>query len=298
MSEELVNKLKSLQPEHPFFIGVDSDGCVFDTMEIKQKECFIPCIIKHFDLQGVSKYLRESAEFVNLYSSWRGANRFPAIVKTFDFLRERPEVKKRGVTVPSLNSLRKWIEEETKLGNPALQAKVESDGDPELKRVLEWSLAVNEAIKEMVKGIGPFPYVRESLERAGERADLIVVSQTPSEALKREWEEHRLDVYVKVIAGQEYGTKTEHLRYAASEKYDVGKVLMIGDALGDLRAAEANNVLFYPVNPGREEESWRRFFEEALDRFLEGGYAGPYEKDLVDEFKGLLPSVPPWCQAP
>jgi hypothetical protein len=30
--------LRQLPPEHPFFIGVDSDGCVFDTMGIKQKE--------------------------------------------------------------------------------------------------------------------------------------------------------------------------------------------------------------------------------------------------------------------
>ena len=28
------------------FIGVDSDGCVFDTMEVKHKECFIPNIIQ------------------------------------------------------------------------------------------------------------------------------------------------------------------------------------------------------------------------------------------------------------
>jgi phosphoglycolate phosphatase-like HAD superfamily hydrolase len=294
MSEKLVNELRTLRPKHPYFIGVDSDGCVFDTMEIKQKECFIPCIIKHFNLHGVSTYLRESAEFVNLYSSWRGANRFPAIIKTFDFLRERPEVKKRAVAVPSLNSLRKWIEEETKLGNPALQAKVEAEEDPELRQVLEWSLAVNTAIKEMVKGIGPFPYVREGLEKAARRADLIVVSQTPSEALEREWKEHDLDGYVRVIAGQEYGTKAEHLQYAASGKYPADKVLMIGDALGDLQAAETNNVLFYPVNPGREEESWQRFYEEALDKFLEGSYQGTYEKGLIEEFKGLLPSVPPW----
>ena len=25
-----------------YFIGIDSDGCVFDTMEIEHKECFCP----------------------------------------------------------------------------------------------------------------------------------------------------------------------------------------------------------------------------------------------------------------
>ena len=32
--------LIELQPRYEFFIGIDSDGCAFDTMEIKHKECF------------------------------------------------------------------------------------------------------------------------------------------------------------------------------------------------------------------------------------------------------------------
>ena len=34
--------LADLQPQQPFFVGIDSDGCAFDTMEIKHKECFCP----------------------------------------------------------------------------------------------------------------------------------------------------------------------------------------------------------------------------------------------------------------
>ena len=43
---------------------------------------------------------------------------------------------------------------------------------------------------------------------------------------------------------------------------------MIGDAPGDYQAAEANRPLFFPINPGAEEASWRRLFEEGIDRFL------------------------------
>ena len=43
-------ELKNLRPEHEFFIGIDSDGCVFDSMEVKQKEFFIPIALKYFDL--------------------------------------------------------------------------------------------------------------------------------------------------------------------------------------------------------------------------------------------------------
>src|SRR5512137_1131474 len=122
--------LKSFRQTQDFFIGIDSDGCAFDTMEIKHKECFIPNIIKYWDLQAVSKYAREAGEFVNLYSKWRGINRFPALLMVFDLLEARPVVINRGVTIPKATSLRKWAETETKLANPALQKAVDETGDP------------------------------------------------------------------------------------------------------------------------------------------------------------------------
>ena len=69
---------------------------------------------------------------------------------------------------------------------------------------------------------------------------------------------------------------------------------MIGDAPGDLKAARGNDALFFPVNPGNEEASWQRFFDEALDRFFAGTYAGDYEKELIAEFDTYLPESPSW----
>ena len=68
MTKDPQAELKNFKPEHEFMVGIDSDGCAFDTMEIKHKECFIPNIIKYWNLQPVSKYARSAAEFVNLYS--------------------------------------------------------------------------------------------------------------------------------------------------------------------------------------------------------------------------------------
>ena len=82
-----------ITPKHKFFVGIDSDGCAFDTMELKHKECFIPAIILQYNLQGISKYAREAAEFVNLYSRSRGINRFPALIETLEWLQKRPEVQ-------------------------------------------------------------------------------------------------------------------------------------------------------------------------------------------------------------
>ena len=279
------------------FIGVDSDGCVFDTMEVKHKECFIPNIVRYYGLASLCRATREVAEFLNLYSRWRGVNRFPGLALTLDFLAGRPEVTRRGIQLPALDGLRGWLARETRLGNPRLQVEVERTGDPDLARALGWSEAVNRSIGEIVRDVPPFPLVRESLAAMSGRADVMVVSATPSEALEREWAEHGLRESVSVVAGQEAGSKKEILAHALARGYDKDRVLMVGDAPGDLLAAEANGVLFFPIDPGFEEESWQRFVEEGLPRFYDGTFAGPYMADRVERFLSLLPEVPPWKRA-
>jgi phosphoglycolate phosphatase-like HAD superfamily hydrolase len=216
-------------------------------MELKHKECFIPNIIKLYGLQSVSKYAREVAEFVNLYSEWRGVNRFPGLVLTHEMLAQRPEVDARGVKLASMKALQAFVDSGKPLGNPALEEAVAETKDPDLELALRWSLAVNASIKDMVHGVKPFPFVRECLEKFGEFADQMCVSATPVEALSAEWEEHDISRYVAVIAGQEVGSKKDTLKAAADAGYAKEKFLMIGDAPGDMKAARANGALFYPI---------------------------------------------------
>jgi phosphoglycolate phosphatase-like HAD superfamily hydrolase len=283
----------SITPRHDFLVGIDSDGCVFDSMELKHKECFVPHFINCYELQGVSKFAREAAEFVNLYSKSRGVNRFPGLIEQLDWLRRRPEVRARGVHVPKPAGLIQWMAKETKLGNPALEKAVAATGDPDLKLALRWSLAVNKSIAEMVRGVPPFPNVRACLDRFSEHADMVVCSQTPNAALEAEWNEHGIAPYVQAICGQEVGSKKETLA-AGKGKYAPENILMIGDAPGDYNAAVANNALFFPINPGQEEASWTRLLEEGIERFLTGTFAGVYQKRLLEEFDSYLPDRPPW----
>ena len=281
-----------ITPKHKFLVGIDSDGCAFDTMELKHKECFIPQIINHYNLQAISKYAREAAEFVNLYSKSRGINRFPALIEALEWLQKRPEVAARGIKIEIPESLRHWVKTETKLGNPALEVKVKESGDKALTECLTWSKAVNAWIDDMVRHVPPFPYVRESLEKLHANADLIVCSATPNAALKKEWSEHGIDKYITEICGQEVGTKKEILVNA--KKYAADHTLMIGDAPGDFAAAKANNCLFYPINPGAEEASWERFYKESIAKFFDGTFAGEYQKQLIAEFDSYLPEKPSW----
>lgn len=290
-----VEQLKTLPKENDFFIGFDSDGCVFDTMELKHKECFCPAVIKHLCCQPVSKAAREVWDFVNLYSKTRGCNRFLAVQHFRDLLKERADVKARGFQPLELSGLDEWIERETKLGNPALEAEVVENGNEDLHIMLDWSKEVNARVEDMVSGMTPFPSVMDILKCGQGKADMIVVSQTPLEALEREWEENNMTLYVGLIAGQEHGTKIEHIHFATQGKgYGKDRVLMVGDAPGDYQAAAANDALYYPIIPGQEEISWLRLRDEAIGKFFAGTFAGDYQQKLLAEFDASLPAEPHW----
>jgi len=294
--------LKDFKPKREFFVGIDSDGCAFDTMGIKQRECFCPWMIGCFGLQPVAQAARECKDFADLFSKTRGSNRHKTLKLILaDLLPSHPMVKTRNFKVPQFPHYYAWVDNpKSVLSNEGLKKAIAESTIPEAKRELElalaWSERVNWAIGEIVKEMPPFPYVRESLAKIRPLADVIVVSATPGEALIREWEEHDIAKYADIIAGQEMGTKAQHLEYAAKGKYEKGHILMIGDAIGDMKAARANDALFYPVNPGSEVESWKRFHNEAFDRFIKGKYAGSYEQKLIAEFDRCLPEKPPWQQ--
>ena len=176
-----------LTPQHDFLVAIDSDGCAFDTMELKHKECFAPHLINSYNLQAISKYARETWEFFNLYSKGRGTNRFPAVVKTMEWLLRRPEVRARGAKISIPQGLARWVKQETRLGNPALKEAVKNTGDPDLKHALAWSLEVNEQIERFVRGVPPFPFVRDCLKKLAPQADMLVCSAPAAPGPMCQW---------------------------------------------------------------------------------------------------------------
>lgn len=116
----------------------------------------------------------------------------------------------------------------------------------------------------------------------------MVISQTPEEAIRREWEECGIWKFVDAVGGQEQGSKAGQLSRTVEGRYPSGHVLLVGDAPGDAEAAGPAGALFYPIIPLREEESWRRFSEEALPRFFSLTFSGDYEEALRAEFDSSL----------
>lgn len=276
-----------------YLVCIDSDGCAFDTMEIKHKECFCPAYIQYFGLQAVSKYARDAWDFANLYSKWRGVHRLPVLLKSLEVLETRKEVLERNFVTPRLPQLRQYIAEGRSLNNGGLEAYLQEHPEAdEIRTTLQWSVNVNERIAEMVHHVPPFPCVRESLQKLSQVADIVVVSATQTAALEREWTEHDLLPLLKAVKGQESGNKKQIIASLIKD-YAPGRTLMIGDAPGDREAAHANGALFYPICPNEEAQSWAQF-GRCMEAFLNGTYAGELETAFIAKFEELLPSEPHW----
>ena len=271
-------------------VCIDSDGCAFNTMELKHKECFCPATVHAWGLQPISKYVRETWDYCNLYSKHRGKSRFHEILLVMDFLAQREEVKEYGFTLPDIQPLREWVTTSPLLNNEEL---AKHSHNPIMQQALNWSLEMNRRVEEMVEGVPPFPGLKESLLQLRGQADIAIVSATPREAVLREWGEHSLMPFVSIACAQEDGSKKDCIK-ALAKHYAPDNVLMMGDAPGDLDAAKSNNVLFFPIKPGDELHSWKHFSTIGVKRFLDGNYTYEYERQLIDEFDKSLPDTPPW----
>ncbi|MDD3334066.1 MAG: HAD hydrolase-like protein [Eubacteriales bacterium] len=278
--------------DRPYLICIDSDGCVFDNMELKHKECFCPAVINVWNLQNISRYAREVWDYVNLYSHLRGENRFLGIVDTLELLEQRPEVLARGYRKPDLSALKRFVADSPSLSASALQDFIVHAGETEdLRTALRWSEEVNENVRRIVRNVAPFPAARAALQALHAQAKIVIVSQAQAETLRHEWQE--LLAYVDELNGQEVGSKADCIRKAREAGFDAAHTLMIGDAPGDAVAAKQAGALFYPIIPGQEDESWEQL-PQIASKFFANKYDGTLADSLKTHFDSKLRDVPPW----
>lgn len=283
-----------------YLICIDADGCMMDNMELKHKECFCPAFVDAFDLQAASRYARECWEYVNLYSRSRGCHRFKAVTAALRLFYARDEVMERGLPVLDVTPMEQWVDETDTLSHEALAAYIEehADAHESLKRALCWSDELEGFVTRIVRGITPFPYVKDAIRLMRDRADVVLVSATRHHTLIKENTPTGVAELFSFITGQEYGTKKEIVaRLLEIGAYSPDHVLKIGDAPGDHQAASDNNVLFYPIVPTREVQSWKALYEETAELFFAGSYASKQMPQLVEAFYDTLLEAPPWTTA-
>lgn len=261
-----------------YLICVDSDGCVMDTMNRKHFECFGPKIIEEWNLEKYETMILEIWNEQNLFSRTRGINRFLGLSLLFQTLHIK------GITIPGQEEFAQWCKTTTSLSNDTLKKEIVQNTNICLNKALSWSYKVNESIQMLKKVNCVFPNAKETLRKIHEKADVVIVSSANQEAILEEW--YRLDCmkYADMLCGQEAGTKSVCI--AKLQKfYEKDHVLMIGDALSDLQAAQDNGVAFYPILAGREADSWKRLKEDVLDKFLHSEFDASFIEELAKEME-------------
>lgn len=265
-----------------FLVCVDSDGCAMNTMEIKHRTCFAPEMIKTWGLFDKEDYVLNLWYDLNLYKKTRGINRFKGLAETFKI------ISKEGIEIEDLNSLINWVETTNELSNRSLLKEIEKTNSKILKMTYEWSLNVNISIEELPKGDEPFENVKEGLEALSKIVDIAVVSSANDEALNDEWSRNDFVKYLRALLGQGSGSKQHCIAELKKKGYETEKILMVGDALGDLDAAQKNNVKFYPILVNKEGYSWQRLVNEAVPKLINGTFDEVYQNQLIEEFNKSL----------
>lgn len=277
------NILDNFNKQKDFLICIDSDGCAIDTMDIKHIKCFGPCMVTEWNLEEWKEPILERWNEVNLYTLTRGINRFKGLAVALI------EINEKYITIEGLDEFVRWTEETKELSNESLEVEIEKTNNICLKKALEWSKSVNKSIDLLSDDEKcPFEGVKEAIILAKKVADIAIVSSANEKAVLDEWNKHGLLENVDIVLTQNIGSKSYCINKLIAKGYSRNNVLMVGDALGDLKAAEENEALYYPIMVRKEKESWSRFSKEDLERFTSNSYYGEYQEKVIAEFKENL----------
>lgn len=275
------NDFMDTLPKHEFLVCVDSDGCAIDTMDIKHIKCFGPCMVKEWNLEKWEKPILERWNKINLYSLTRGINRFKGLAMALK------EIDEQYCKIDGINKFVLWVDNSTTLSNDTVLDAYNNTGCEIFSKALHWSNAVNKAINALPTELKKvFLGVKNALSVAKEVADVVVVSSANKDAVLDEWERYNLLDNVDYLMCQDLGTKAKCIARLKQKGYTSDHILMCGDALGDMKAAKENGVLFYPILVSHEAESWAEF-PNALSHFINRDY-DVYGAKKANEFLNNL----------
>lgn len=273
----------SYERRKDILVCVDSDGCAMDTMNCKHFHCFGPRMVDEWNLQEWQDEILERWNEINLYQMTRGINRFAGLAMALK------EIDGKYTPIKGIDALCQWTKTTHALSNNAIKEAASalpiSDARICLEKALAWSNAVNASIISLPDELKiPFEGAKEGLAAAQKIADVAVVSSANRGAVEEEWAEHNLLSEVDILLAQDVGSKAFCIGEMLKFGYKQENTLMVGDAVGDMEAADKNGVYFFPILVNHEKESWNELISEGLPRLANGTFGGEYQDNLKARF--------------
>lgn len=269
------------QKKNKFLVCIDSDGCAIDSMTVKHEKAFGPALLDIWEVPMDKKgALLKKWNDINLYTMTRGINRFQGLVT---ILRMHPEYVRKE----QLDKFQTWVETTHALSPESLKKEYDQSGLEIMGKALAWSNRVNELISQLPLA-KPFMGVKETMELIKSKADIAVVSAANKVAIEEEWKVSGLYGLVDYFFAQDDGTKSECIKKLLTTGYDHERTIMVGDSLGDYKAAKNNQVQFYPILASKEAVSWIEFNKNYLSVFLRGDFDKEVQKNLLSKMNENL----------
>lgn len=272
----------AIAKEHEFLVCIDSDGTIMDTMRSKHETAFGPCFLDVFGIKEHRDEILNEWLSDNLYRKTRGINRFQGLDRILAFS------SKFGYVFPGYDEYHKWVVSTPKFDVSLLKQACQAAKSKKcMELALLWSSEVNKTIAAM-REAKPFDNVVDDLRLLSREVDLLGVSSANPAAVNEEWTRLGIKTLFKEVGCQDKGSKATIIKEGLANGYDPKKTVMMGDALGDYDAAVSAGVLFFPILPRHESESWTKFVYDALPRLLNGRYDEEYQQKLLSEFLSSL----------
>ena len=270
----------------PKLIALDSDGCVYDTMEAKCCLYTVPEVLRHWRLDDVRQEVEAFYRTYSLTGVTRGANRFLTLHALFRHLLEAAPPERYGLEHMGL--FLQMVERGEHLSLPAFEQAYAVTGDMGLKQLIDWAKDVNARVKAGAPDIQTFPLVEESMKKIKRHANLAVVSTASILTLEREWQNYGFIRYPDAILGHEYGDKWDMISRLLAQGFSSDDCLMVGDSFWDYRGSRVCGVRFYPIIAGNEAESWHTLYDTVLDAFFDNAYSREMEDGYLRRFQSTL----------
>ncbi len=271
----MARTIQDFTKQKEYLVCIDSDGCAIDTMIIKHQQIFGPLAVEHFGLTHKQEEVLDRWGEINLTSSTRGINRFVGLAMLLEEFKDSIKI--------NIDDYLHWSKTSQKHSNDLIHTY-----DTEcFQTVLNWSKEVNEQIEQLANDDKKaFEGVDIKIEMISQIADIAIVSSANQAAIIDEWEHNKLLDKINCIATQTDGSKSHCIQQLINKGYEKNKVLMIGDALGDLKAATDNGISFYPILVNKEVTSWQKI-DSYFEKFKNGNYTD-CQNQLIQEFNAQL----------
>ena len=260
-----------------YVVCIDSDGCAIDSMTVKHIKGFGQAFVEVFVPEERADEGLEKWKEINLFSKTRGINRFKGLALILEEMDLEKDTRADYI---------QWTKDNHKFSNTELEKVCSTATNPIFEKALRWSRRVNEIVEALPTPTA-FKYVKECIDKLHEKADIMVVSSANRKAIETEWTDNGIIDIASQIFSQSDGSKTACIG-VIKEGRDPEKMLMLGDAPGDMEAAFKNGIHFYPIIAGEEENSWKELLDTYADIFFEKGFDKELQDKLVEKMNKKL----------